>query len=52
MYSRCFHWFPGPLAPSESDDGNPDVDEGGINGKGENSDGLVVGFEYDDKYMS
>ena len=17
MYSRCFHWFPGPLAPSE-----------------------------------
>ena len=18
MYSRCFHWFPGPLAPSES----------------------------------
>ena len=20
MYSRCFHWFPGPLAPSEKGD--------------------------------
>ena len=35
----------------ESDDGNPEVDEDGTYGEGENSDGLGVGFEYDDKYM-
>ena len=22
MYSRCFHWFPGPLTPSVSKEGN------------------------------
>ena len=31
---------------------NLEVDEGGTYGEGENSDGLGVGFEYDDKYMS
>ena len=36
----------------ESDDRNPEVDEGDTYGEGANSDGLGVGFEYDDKYMS
>ena len=36
----------------ESDDGDPEVGEGGIYDEGEDSDGLIVGFEYDDKYMS
>ena len=36
----------------KSDDRNPEVDEGDTYGEGVNSDGLGVGFEYDDKYMS
>ena len=36
----------------ESDDRNPGVDERDIYDEGEDSDGLGVGFEYDDQYMS
>ena len=40
------------VSGDESDDMNLEVDEGGTYGEGENSNGLGVGFEYDDKYMS
>ena len=36
----------------ESDDGDPEVGEGHICDEGEDSDGLTMGFEYDDEYMS
>ena len=25
MYSRCFHWFPGPLAPSDNQGAGTEV---------------------------
>ena len=41
MYSRCFHWFPGPLAPSDKVLAG-EVDAGTARGKSKLPKGLQV----------